>query len=180
MITKIDLDLEVEIVIIAVVVKRGSIVVKVKDDDAVEATVAVEAEVVVTMMTQGVEAHHHHPLATVDRNHVKIEKERSTRNIIIQKIKRGGIIIRIERRIVRNAREVVVGNTHHEIMRRTIVIVDDRMTNTIVMMMMTRQHLTLPPLFPTMNVRYYNNMNPNVHHPLVLLLPVQPHLANMA
>ena len=177
MIMKIDRDrdLEVEIVIV-VVVKRGSIGVKVKGgDDVVEATVvAAEAEVVVTMMTQGVEVHHH-PLATVDRNHVKIEKERSTRNIIIQKIKRGGIIIRIERRIVRNEREVVVGNTHHEIMR-TIVIVDDRMTSIIVMMMMT---LTPPPLFLTMNVRYYNNMNPNVHH-RPLLLVVQPHLANMA
>ena len=125
MITKIDLDLdlEVEIGIIAGVGKRGNIGVKVKDDDAVEAT-AVAVEVVV-MMTQGVEAHHH-PLAAVGRNHVKIEKERNTRNIIIQKIKRGGIIIRIERRI-RNAREVVVGNTHHEIMRQMGVFHHDHL-----------------------------------------------------
>ena len=171
MITKID---RIGIIAVAVVVKRGNIGVKVKDDDAVEATAVVAAEVAVVTMTQGVEAHHH-PLATVDRNHVKIEKERSTRNIIVQKRKRGGII-RIERRI-RNAREVV-GNTRHEIMRRMIVIVDDRMTS-IIVVMMTRLHLTPPPLFLTMNVKYYNNMNPNVHHH-PLLLVVQPHLANMA
>ena len=188
----IDLDLgaKVEIVIIvAVVVKRGSIiVVKVKKggDDEVEAT----AVVVVMRMTQGVIVAHHHPptqAVGVDLNHERIEKGRSTRDIIrneivITKIRRGGGIIRmvsvIERRI-KNAREgvVVVGNTHHVVMMMIVVV--DRMTNIV---MMTRQHLTPPPLFRTMNVRYYNNMNPNAHHPQQqgLAAVLLPHLANMA
>ncbi len=68
--------------------------------------------------------------------------------------------------------------------RRAAVVVGNAMmiAADIIVMMMTRQHLTPPLLFQIMNVRYYNNMNPNVpHHPQEGQVPVaQPHLANMA
>lgn len=53
------------------------------------------------------------------------------------------------------------------------------LTNNI-LVMMTRQLPILPPLYLTMNVKYYNNMNPNNHLPQQkeTVAAVVPHLEN--